>query len=294
MARATAGVYTDGLDQLIAKVCLVRERLLTPGPVLNEIALLFETMEAAVFAGQGSAPEFGINTTWAPWSDATSQRRSRANAGGGMGTGILVAFGYLRASAINPKYGSIDLYAKEITLEIDPHNKGYNRSQANYAAINNLTRPFVQISPEFRIMANEIARNYVLEPFKKYSPLGVTPKKQYPQTVRREGGFKASEHRQNRDFTNVSRSANSKDYSNFQHMQTNGTYLDHRTTQSRSLQSEYNSVMAGDASKFANNAAYNAAAKRVARFHISNFDGMTTSGLSQSYFSKANNPLAGG
>jgi hypothetical protein len=290
MARATAGVYTDGLDQLIAKVGLVRERLLTPGPALNDIALLFETMEAAVFAGHGSAPEFGINTSWAPWSEATVKRHQYANSGG-MGASVLVAYGYLRAAAINPKYGSIDLYAKEITLEIDPHNKGYNRSQANYAAINNQTRPFVQISPVFRIMANEIARNYVLEPFKKHSPLGVTPTKQYPQTVRREGGFKASEHRHNRSFNDVSRSASSKDYANFQHMQTNGTYLDHRTTASRNLQSEYNSVMAGDATKFANNAAYNAAAQRVARFHVSNFDGMTTGSLNQSYFLKANNPL---
>jgi hypothetical protein len=290
MARATGGVYTDGLDQLIAKFGLVRERVLEPGPVLQDIALLFETMEAQVFAGQGSAPEFGITTQWKPWSEATVKRHRYANSGG-QGASTLVAFGYLRAAAINPKYGSIDLYAKQMTLDIDPHNKGYTRGQANYAAINNLTRPFVQISPTFRAMANEIAANYILEPLKKGNAIPVKYGKQSPPTVR--GGYRASDHRHQRSFTDVSRAANPKDYANFRHMQTNGTYLDHRTTASRNLQQEYNAVMAGDVSKFASTAAYNAAAKNVARFHVSHFNSVTTGGLSQSYFIKANNSVGG-
>jgi hypothetical protein len=298
MARATGGVYVDGnaIQNLSVKLGLVRERLLEPGPALSQIAILFETMEAAVFAGHGSAPEFGVSAVWAPWSDATIRRHQYPDASGGVGIDVLVGFGYLRASAINPKYGSIDFFAKEITLEINPKNAGYNRPKgnANYAAINNQTRKFVQISPTFRLMANEIAKRWVKEPFNKSDAAGFRAKGPTAPAIRDERGrFVSKDHVHSRKFSEVSTEGKAKDYANFENRKIRGMNLDHRTTESKRLQQEYKDVVSGAKGNFANARAYDAAAKRVGRFHVSNFDGMSTSGLKQSYFYKANNPGLG-
>jgi len=298
MARATGGVFVDGnaIKNLSVKLGLVRERLLEPGPALQEIAILFETMEAAVFAGKGSAPEFGVSAVWAPWSQGTIERHRYPDSSGGVGIDILVGFGYLRASAINPKYGSIDMFAKEITLEINPKNAGYNRAKgnANYAAINNQTRKFVQISPTFRIMANAIALRYVMEPFNKSNAAGFKGKGPVAPAIRDERGrFVSKDHIHGRKFSEVSTSGKAKDYANFQNRQVTGMNLDHRTTESQRLQKQYNDVVSGNTSAFASKAAYNSAAKSVSRYHVSNFDGMATSGLKQSYFYKSNNPGMG-
>lgn len=164
-------VVYEGIDELAATLTLVRERLLTSNVVTQHIALLFEEMERQVFASQGLAPEFGFTAPWAPLADSTIARRGYE---GVTSSDVLIAFGYLRAAAINPRWEFIG--KNDLNLKIDPRNTGapdkYSRNH-NYGIDQNNSagRQFVYITPEFRLFSLNIARNYFLGPLKEKFPV---------------------------------------------------------------------------------------------------------------------------
>jgi hypothetical protein len=287
-----------GLDKLQAKISVVQDRLRSPGPVLQDIAYLFEAMEKAVFAGKGFAPEFGFNSPWKPLAESTTKHRHAL--GIPNDSDILVQYGYLRAAAINPRYVSIDLFSKEITLDIDPRNAGApGRTGVNYAAIQNRTRPFAEMTPIFRTMAKDIARQYFFGPFRNNDvplPGATLAKKQSAPALR--GGARGMErgprdHITRRRFP-IAQHDQQAAYAKWHASTFSGKNLDLRSTEAKSLQSEYSRVhstnsdlaMMNDTqfrgsagttamlnNGFASRADYTAARQRVGMFNRSNLDG---------------------
>jgi hypothetical protein len=171
-----AGYTHTGEEELAVTLSLVMSRLKNPLPVMNRIHSEFSFMEATRFANNGAAPEYGISKTWAPISEETWQRRQILFPDAG--TGPLNAGGFLRESAVNPKTKQSPT-GKSIEMEIDPrnimgsslnnYNEGWNyglrHQNGGYYGGNWIPqREFVTITPEFRAIAFQIAKNYFLAP----------------------------------------------------------------------------------------------------------------------------------
>jgi len=171
---AKGRVYITGLDKLEAYLGIVQKRLLDARPVLKEIAVMFSAMEAQRFASQG-ASNFGTST-WSNITQATQTRRGYPDRKGGVAPGgytALDAHGFLKEAAINPTIEYSDVGSKMMNLTIDPASKGsrttYRRNgNVNYGAVQESgdshtpQRMFVEITPQFRLMAKNIAANYFL------------------------------------------------------------------------------------------------------------------------------------
>jgi len=167
--------YVTGLDKLEAYLGIVQKRLVDPLPVLKEIAMLFSAMEAERFANQGASANFGT-TTWDAISEATMTRRQYPDRKGGSAPGgfmALDAHGFLREAAVHPLVSFADLGSKMMNITINPADKGANtvykrQGTSNYAVVQETgdshvpQRMFVEITPQFRLMAKNIAANYFL------------------------------------------------------------------------------------------------------------------------------------
>ena len=172
---AKGKVYITGFDKLEAYLGIVQKRLLDPLPVLKEIAMLFSAMEAERFASQGASANFGT-TTWAAISESTMIRRQYPDRKGGSAPGgfmALDAHGFLRDASVAPLVSYADVGSKMLNITINPADKGANatysrKGSTNYAAVQESgdghvpQRMFVEITPEFRVMAKNIAANYFL------------------------------------------------------------------------------------------------------------------------------------
>ena len=304
-----AVTYT-GISELSATLSLVRERLLTSSVVTSRIALLFEEMERQLFAGQGVAPEFGYTREWASLADSTTQRRGYE---GISSSEVLVAFGYLRAAAINPRWEFIG--KTDLILHIDPRNQGapikYSHGR-NYGIDQNSTqRQFAYITPEFRLFALNIARNYFLGPLKEKFPVpnyagseaapAVAFRKDYgrptgsvdaPKPITARGSATEG----NITGPRVPQRAGSMPvgYATFENKRLTGANLDPTSAMSRNLQLEYQNVNAVQArldamspraaygktgenvilrAGFGSTAEYLRASKNVARYKLSNSAG---------------------
>jgi len=138
-----------------------RKRLLEPGPAIQQIAFMFEAMQAERFANGGTSV-FGTSK-WPQITESTLARR-RYNPGTNPNSPALVQRGYLRAANVSPTYSSFDLFSNELTIKIDPKGgKWYGGGGGDYAtALMQKGFKFVEITPLFRKAANEIVDHYLL------------------------------------------------------------------------------------------------------------------------------------
>jgi hypothetical protein len=143
------------------RLARLRQRMLEPGPAIQQIAMMFSAMQAERFA-KGGTSAFGTSE-WPPITSSTVDRR-RYNPGTNPNSPSLVQRGYLRAANISPQYSSLNLFSNELTLKIDPKGgKWYGGGGGNYAeALMQKGFKFVEITPVFRKMANEIVDRYIL------------------------------------------------------------------------------------------------------------------------------------
>jgi hypothetical protein len=138
-----------------------RKRLEEPGPAVQQIAMMFSAMQAERFA-KGGESVFGTSK-WPQLTDSTMERRAY-NPGTNPNSPSLVQRGYLRAANISPTYSSFDLFSKELTITIDPKGgKWYGGGGGDYAnALMQKGFKFVEITPIFRKMANELVDRYLM------------------------------------------------------------------------------------------------------------------------------------
>jgi len=138
-----------------------RKRLLEPGPAIQQIAMMFEAMQAERFATGGTSV-FGTSA-WPKIQESTYARR-QYNPGTNPNSPSLVQRGYLRAANVSPTYSSLDLFSNELTIKIEPKGgKWYGGGGGDYAqALMNKGFKFVEITPVFRKMANEIVDRYMM------------------------------------------------------------------------------------------------------------------------------------
>lgn len=138
-----------------------RKRLLEPGPAIQQIAMMFQAMQAERFANGGSSV-FGTSK-WPAITESTLTRR-RYNPGTDPNSPSLVQRGYLRAANVSPSFSSFDLFSNELTIKIDPKGgKWYGGGGGDYAqALINKGFKFVEITPIFRKAANEIVDRYLM------------------------------------------------------------------------------------------------------------------------------------
>jgi len=165
-------VKIEGIDQLTHKFHLVAEKAASPGPLLNEMVLLFGEMEYERFSNNGASPTFGITTRWKPLAAKTLyNRRSQ----GITSEQPLKAFHFLMQAATSP---SVKRFGKKaIEMEVDVTKRrnmpqGYLNSYGdNYAIFhqegwgNNPRRPIVTITPQFRKMVREMTEEWLFTSF---------------------------------------------------------------------------------------------------------------------------------
>jgi len=126
-------------------------------------------MQAQRFSNGGTSA-FGTSK-WPQIQESTLERR-RYNPGTNPNSPSLVQRGYLRSANINPIYSSLDLFSNELTIKIDPKGgKWYGGGGKGYAeALMKKGFKFVEITPLFRKMANEIVDRYLMgEDVEEYS-----------------------------------------------------------------------------------------------------------------------------
>ena len=157
-----APVEVTGWSATEGRLQRFRKRLLEPGPAIQQIAMMFSAMQAQRFANGGSAPEFGVSK-WPEIQESTYNRR-QYNPGTNPNSPSLVQRGYLRAANISPTYSSFDLFSNELTIKIDPKGgKWYGGGGQGYAeALMQKGFKFVEITPIFRKLANEIVDRYLM------------------------------------------------------------------------------------------------------------------------------------
>lgn len=179
-----------------------RKRLLEPGPAIQQIALMFQAMQAERFANGGTSV-FGTSK-WPPIQESTLTRR-RYNPGTNPNSPSLVQRGYLRAANISPTYSSFDLFSNELTIKIDPKGgKWYGGGGGDYAqALMKKGFKFVEITPIFRQSANEIVDRYMMgdlvdeyKPQKSPNIIGEDSTKRYRNA---KGGKLGAGHRSMRE-----------------------------------------------------------------------------------------------
>ncbi len=285
-------VSVTGLRELTSRLEVISKRLLTSDVVIQRIALLFEEMERQVFAGSGVAPEFGYSEPWAPLAQSTLDRRSRYGGELVGSDSALIAFGYLRAAAVNPRFESADM-ARELTLSIDPRKAG---APAKYSHGNNYgifhetgtgveQRMFAYITPEFRVMATKIARAYFLNPDGEAVGVPAYGSEKAPMPL------KAKDHITGRKAS--LKGDTSLAYAKYEHRRLTGGNLSANSTRAKDLQNQYYNVssvrqtldamspraaggVAGEKailSQFESVSAFKKASSSVARFNVSNKDG---------------------
>ena len=154
-------VEVKGWAATKARLDRFRKRLAEPGPAIQQIAMMFQVMQAERFAN-GGASSFGTSK-WPEIQESTIARR-RYNPGTNPNSPSLVQRGYLRAANISPQYSSFDLFSNELTIKIDPKGgKWYGGGGGNYAeALIQKGFKFVEITPIFRMLANELVDRYLM------------------------------------------------------------------------------------------------------------------------------------
>ncbi len=138
-----------------------KKRLEEPGPVIQQIAMMFSAMQAERFANGGTSV-FGTSK-WPQITESTIARR-RYNPGTNPNSPSLVQRGYLRAANVSPTYSSFDLFSNELTIKIEPKGgRWYGGGGGDYAqALMQKGFKFVEITPVFRKMANELVDRYLM------------------------------------------------------------------------------------------------------------------------------------
>jgi hypothetical protein len=159
-------VAETAFREVAARLELVKMHLENPKPAVNSIVAEFSLMEAERFLNQGISPMFG-GKVWIPTDKKTlAERKSK---GGNPGDETLLNFGYLARAASNPELDYVG--NKAVKIIIDPlreegpnkYNRGKNYGMfAQLGMGNNPRRPFVEMTPRFVKIANEILRFYVL------------------------------------------------------------------------------------------------------------------------------------
>ena len=156
-----APLEIKGWDAVRNHLGRFRKRLEEPGPAIQQIAMMFEAMQAERFANGGTSV-FGTSK-WPEIQESTLTRR-RYNPGTNPNSPSLVQRGYLRAANVSPQFSSFDLFSNELTIKIDPKGgKWYGGGGKGYAeALMQKGFKFVEITPVFRKMANEIVDRYLM------------------------------------------------------------------------------------------------------------------------------------
>ncbi len=162
MSGKSLAKIQDRIDGMI-------DRVTDMTPAWARVVTLTETMMAAVWAGGGMAPEFGMMSPWSELSGnplTTVARRAYyptphiANP--------VLAFGFLRAAALTPLVAVNDIGT---IININPAKAGAPASYArgNYAKYlqegtsqGAPARPFFQVTPQFLEMVKEIMVNYIM------------------------------------------------------------------------------------------------------------------------------------
>ena len=159
-------VAETAFREVAARLELIKIHLEDPEPALNAIAAEFGLMEADRFLNDGYSSTFG-GKIWQPTDKKTIAKRK--SEGGNPQDQTLLNFGYLARAASNPELSYVG--NKAVKLIIDPRREGGNEKYSrgkNYGVFaqlgmgNNPRRPFVEMTPKFVKMANEILRFYVL------------------------------------------------------------------------------------------------------------------------------------
>jgi hypothetical protein len=156
-----APVVIKGWKATQDRLARFKKRLMEPGPAIQQIAMMFSAMQAERFANGGTSA-FGTSK-WPKIQEDTLTRR-RYNPGTNPNSPSLVQRGYLRAANVSPSYSSFDLFSNELTIKIDPKGgKWYGGGGKGYAeALMKKGFKFVEITPVFRKMANEIVDRYLM------------------------------------------------------------------------------------------------------------------------------------
>ena len=156
-----APVEIKGWEATKGRLDRFRKRLMEPGPAIQQIAFMFQAMQAERFS-RGGESAFGTSK-WPELKENTITRR-RYNPGTNPNSPALVQRGYLRAANVSPQYSSFDLFSNEMTIKIDPKGgKWYGGGGGDYAtALQQKGFKFVEITPIFRKAANEIVDRYLL------------------------------------------------------------------------------------------------------------------------------------
>lgn len=160
-----------GLLQIRDYLTAMAERSVNMTPAWDKIAMMIETMMAAVWAGGGLAPEFGMMSAWAPLQGnagplTTVQRRTYYPTPH-LATPNL-AFGFLRDAAISPLVATT---ADNVILNINPAKRGApaDYARGNYAKFaqtgtpNAPARPFFQVTPIFLELVKGIMATYIVD-----------------------------------------------------------------------------------------------------------------------------------
>ena len=226
-----------------------RKRLMEPGPAIQQIAMMFQAMQAERFANNGISA-FGTSE-WPQIQESTIARR-RYNPGTNPNSPALIQRGYLRAANVNPQYSSFDLFSNELTIKIDPKGgKWYGGGGGNYAeALVQKGFKFVEITPVFRKMANEIVDRYLLgedvKDYKKTTEPSVIDEASVKRYRNAKGGKLGAGHRSMREqsamesrmssFKNLSQDRQSFAYAKWQ---TRGK-MHWNTTEFKAARAQYN------------------------------------------------------
>lgn len=156
-----APVEIKGWKATQDRLARFKKRMMEPGPAIQQIAMMFEAMQAERFAKSGTSV-FGTSK-WPEIQESTLERR-RYNPGTNPNSPSLVQRGYLRAANVSPQFSSMDLFSNELTIKIDPKGgRWYGGGGKGYAeALMQKGFKFVEITPVFRKMANEIVDRYLM------------------------------------------------------------------------------------------------------------------------------------
>jgi hypothetical protein len=161
-------VEVKGYEATQGRLERFKKRLMEPGPAIQQIAMMFSVMQQERFANGGTSA-FGTSK-WPQITEETLARR-RYNPGTNPNSPSLVQRGYLRLANVSPTYSSFDLFSNELTIKIDPKGgKWYGGGGKGYAeALMQKGFKFVEITPVFRKMANELVDRYLMgEDFEDY------------------------------------------------------------------------------------------------------------------------------
>jgi hypothetical protein len=244
-----APVVVKGWDAVRNHLGRFRKRLEEPGPAIQQIAMMFSAMQAERFAN-GGASIFGTSK-WPQLTESTMERRAY-NPGTNPNSPSLVQRGYLRAANISPTYSSFDLFSNELTIKIDPKGgRWYGGGGGDYAnALMQKGFKFVEITPIFRKMANEIVDRYLMgddvDDYKDQKAPGVHDDEDDRRYRNSKGGKRGAGKRSMREesdmevrmkrFKNLSQDRQSFEYAKWK---THGN-LHWNTTDFKAARDEYN------------------------------------------------------